>query len=179
MPEKLPKFLKPVEQLPRSKRGKNSFYDEIIREFVFSSFKCAEVKDLGRNPSTVQIMLKSRLKKRREKVRVLIRNKRVYLERIDDPRNKLGATTGRNLKRIHSEPELKRQANNETRPSVDVITLLNTAIVKARCPKCRMLNAKDSRECIECGHRFYGNEEEYRESLKSMEELERKLNAGK
>jgi len=179
MSEKLPKFLKPVEQLPHSRRGKNSFYDEIIREFVFSSFKCAEVKDLGRNPLTVQIMLKSRLKKRRENVRVLIRNKRVYLERIDDPRNKSDTTTGHNLKRIHSESGLKRQTNNEIKPSMDVMTLLNTAIVKARCPRCQKLNSKDSRRCIECGHNFYADEEEYRESLRSMEELEKKLNAGK
>jgi len=179
MSEKVTKFLKPVEQLPRSRRGKNSFYDEIIREFVFSSFKCAEVKDLGRNPLTVQIMLKSRLKKRRENVRVLIRNKKVYLERIDGSRNKSCVTTGHNLKQLHSESELKRRASKETKPSMDVMTLLNTAIVKARCPRCRMLNAKDSRECIECGYSFYANEEEYRASLRSMEELEKKLNAGR
>lgn len=173
MSEKSSRFLNPIERLPRGKRRKESFYDEIIREFIYSGIKCAEVKQLGRKPLTVQIMLKMRVKRRKEAIKVLIRNKKVYLERSDDPGDDVPNLGKHYFERTIANSD-SRIADSRIKPSADVITLLNTAIVKARCPKCGELNAKNSRNCKECGHDFYANEEEYRESLVSMEKLEKR-----
>jgi len=76
------RFIEPVLQLP-SKR-KHRIYDDIINEFVASGLKCAEVKNVGRNPMNVRIMLSVRLKERTlENIKAIIRNQKVYLIKVD------------------------------------------------------------------------------------------------
>lgn len=177
MPDKTSRFLRPVDYLPRSRRGKSSFYDEVLREFIYSGFRCAQVKDLGRSPLTVLAMLRSRLKHRNERMLVCIRNKRVFLKRLDS--NDLPSVAGGNSSHPSSDSRRENSRGIDIKPSFDVVTILNTAIVKARCPRCRALNRKDARVCQDCRHDLYVSEEEYHEALASMEELEKGLNGGK
>jgi ribosomal protein L32 len=177
MPEE-PRFLKPVDYLPRTRRKKESFYDEILREFIYSGVRCAEVKELGRKPLTIQTMLKTRIERRKENINVFTRNKKVYLERCTGPGGRTSNLDKDCSKQMvfDSESIMSDSRMKRTKPTANVINLLNTAIVKARCPICGELNAKNSRICGDCGYDFYANEQEYRESLLSMEKLEKELN---
>lgn len=167
MAKKSLRFLKSVEDIPRTRKARRSIYDEIIREFLYSGAKYAEVKDLGKTPLTIQSGLKNRLKRRKDNIQVLVRNKKVYLKRLHflQQTRHLTGTTGRTP-----------QPHPNTKPSFDIMYLLNTTIVRARCPRCKALNAKDSRTCRDCGSDLYSSEQEYRDSLKEMKTLERSLN---
>jgi len=171
-------FLRPVDYLPRRRRAKGSFYDEIVREFIYSDLKCAEVKQLGRKPLTVLMMLRARFKRREEDIKVLMRNKKVYLERVNDSRISCGATSETENPKP-TELGMQKRINKGIVPSFDLVTVLDTAIIKARCPKCQALNRKDAYICQECGQSFYSNEDEYHESFRRMEELEKELNGRK
>lgn len=165
-------FLEPVSQIPPVKRRKRSIYKEIIDEFVASGLNCAEVKNIGRTPQNVYFMLSSVLKKENIKnVKVRMRNKKVYLEKVnmqDLP-----------LNNYISEPNAMPETQDQTyhiQPIIDIMHLLNTYVVKLKCPRCNALNSKDARFCRDCRINFYGNEEDYRYQLEKLEELERKLN---
>jgi hypothetical protein len=168
MSEKPLRFMKSIENLPEGTKGGDSFYDEIVREFLYSGVKYAVVKDLGKKPLTVYLSLKNRSKKRKGIVNVTTRNGKVYLERLDSPQQ---------AKLLPSEPNktLATSYSNEN-PTFEVITLLNTALVKAKCPRCKTLNNKDSRVCIDCRSNLYSTEPEYQNALEKMEVLERTLN---
>ncbi|MEM2129194.1 MAG: zinc ribbon domain-containing protein [Candidatus Bathyarchaeia archaeon] len=171
------RFLEPVEHLPPTKRRKPSFYDEIIDEFRESGLKFAEVKGTGRSPETVQIMLSQRLKERKEEcIKVRLRNKKVYLERMDVTEKTLYDWVI-NEHSVEHIDETRKNVPTEIKPSIDVMHLLNSVIIKIRCPKCKALNTKDARYCRECDHSFYRSNEEYHESLRSMQKLEKELSS--
>lgn len=173
--EKSFRFLEPVENLPPTKRRKPSFYDEIINEFVESNLKCAEIKEVGRSPQTVQIMLNQRLKEKQWMfIKARLRNKKVYLERVDVQEKTLYDWVVKDHS-LEETPESKKTLPDYVKPIIDVMRLLNSVIIKIRCPKCKALNAKDARHCRECNYRFYKNNEEYHESLRSIEKLEKEL----
>jgi hypothetical protein len=167
MAKKSLRFLKSVEDIPRTRKARRSIYGEIIREFLYSGARYAEVKDLGKEPSTIQSGLKNRLKRRKDNIQVLVRNKKVYLKRL----NFLQQTsflTGASGRTPQYPPNRK--------PSFDIMYLRDTTIVRARCPRCKTLNKKDSRVCRDCGSDLYSSEQEYRASLKEMKTLEKSLN---
>ena len=167
MSEKPLHYIKSVEYLPSRNRVGESFYDEIIREFLYSGVKYAEVKDIGKKPLAIMVSLRSRLIKRKEKVHVLIRKGKVYLAR-DEPE-----------KQIQSEtiPEMKPlQTTISNKNNYDVVKVLDNTIVKARCPRCQTLNSKGSKICRDCNHNIYPTEMEYRNSLREMETLEKTIN---
>jgi ribosomal protein L40E len=66
---------------------------------------------------------------------------------------------------------------SDGKPIIDVIHLLNTYIIKLKCPKCKTLNSKEVLFCRECNYNFYRDEKEYRSSLELIEKLERKINS--
>jgi hypothetical protein len=77
------RYLTPVEKVPRQ-RERSSFYDDILKEFVNSSLRYAEVKDLGKRPSLVAYMLKKRIQdKQIQDVAVMQRSGKVYLGRTE------------------------------------------------------------------------------------------------
>jgi CRISPR/Cas system CMR subunit Cmr6 (Cas7 group RAMP superfamily) len=167
MAKKSLRFLKSVEDIPRTRKPRRNLYDEIIREFLYSGAKYAEVKDLGKKPLTIQSGLKNRLKRRKDNIQVLVRNQKVYLKRLDflqQTRLLTGIT-----RRTPQHPP-------NTKPSFDIMYLPNTTIVRARCSKCKALNAKDAKVCRDCGSDLYLSEQEYLDSLEEMETLERSLN---
>lgn len=84
--EKKLRFLAPVEDLPFVRRHGVSLYDNILKEFMESNLKYAEVKETGgRKPITVALTLKRKLKKRGIRdIRVITRNKRIYIARMDE-----------------------------------------------------------------------------------------------
>lgn len=165
MSEKQLRFIKSVENLPIETRSRDSYYDEILREFLYSGTKYAQVKDVGKKPLAVLLGIKNRLKTRKETVHVYLRKGKVYLERIEIPEQ-----TKLYENHNHASVPINENLN------YDVIKLLNNSIVKARCPRCKILNAKDARTCRECKHDLYSTEQEYLASLKDMESLERLLN---
>jgi hypothetical protein len=79
------RFLIPISEPPLIQRRKFSFYEDILREFVESNLKYAEVKEMGgRKPITVALTLRQKVKKRDIKnIRVLISKNKVYLERME------------------------------------------------------------------------------------------------
>jgi len=167
-------FLQPVEEVPSVRRRKPSVYDEIIREFIKSNLKCAEVKNVKKSPQTIYFMLTLRLKKMQlENVKVRLRSGKVYLEKVElqnakhDNRQILKPTAITDFPGGYSDGK----------PIIDVIHLLNTYIIKLKCPKCKALNSKEARSCRECNYNFYRDEKEYRSSLELIEKLERKINS--
>lgn len=78
------RFLVPVEKIPGKRKGREPIYDEIIKEFVESNLKYAEVKLMGKAPSTINQVLRKRLKEKKiDNIKVRYRNKKVYLERLE------------------------------------------------------------------------------------------------
>lgn len=171
------RFLKPIEHLPPTKRRKPSFYDEIINEFIASGLKYAEVKETGRAPETVQIMLSLRLKEKQLTfIKARIRNKKVYLERVDAQEKTLCDFVDKNYS-LEEAATFEKTPSEDVKPIIDVMHLLNSVIIKVRCPKCKALNTKGAYRCRECNYNFYKNNEEYRESLRTIENLEKELNS--
>jgi len=81
--EKEFRFLIPVEKMPPG-RGTRGLYDNILEEFIESGLRYAEVKEMGKSPGAVSYMLKKKLKERRiPNTNVRVRNKKVYLERLE------------------------------------------------------------------------------------------------
>lgn len=81
--EKELRYLVPVEKMPLG-RVRSSLYDDILKEFMESGLKYAEIKDMGKHPGTVVYMLKKRIRDRHtENVIVRQRSKKVYLERLE------------------------------------------------------------------------------------------------
>jgi len=81
--EKSFRFLTPVEKIPPGP-GRSTIYGNILREFLGSGLKYAEVIDIGKKPVTIVIMLKKKMKESGiRNVTVKIRNKKVYLEKIE------------------------------------------------------------------------------------------------
>lgn len=167
------RFIEPVSQIPKVKRKKRSIYEEIIREFMASGLNYAEVKNIGKNPQAIYAMLALQLKRENiRNIRVHMRNKRVYLEKLKTqnlPLNNFISESG-----VMTE---EQDSSLRPQPIIDIMRLLNTYVVKLRCPKCKALNAKDARFCRDCRYNFYADEEEYRYSLEKIEELEAKLNS--
>jgi hypothetical protein len=151
-------------------------YDNILNEFIKSGLKYAEVMDIGKKPALVSMMLKLRKKKRQiGNVDIEIRNKKVYLIRSnirDDPVHEP-------VKEIQlaKYTEAGKGLSPKIKPLIDVTTLAGGLIIKLRCPKCKALNAKDNRHCKDCGTKFYNDDEEYYQSSRSMEKLEKELNS--
>ena len=74
--EKKFRFLVPLAAPPPSRRGRPGIYREIIEEFAKSGLEYAEVKDIGRKPTTVTFCLRNHLKKAGiENIRVMLRKK--------------------------------------------------------------------------------------------------------
>ncbi len=168
MSEKPLRFMKSIENLPEGTKGGDSFYDEIVREFLYSGVKYAVVKDLGKKPLTVYLSLKNRSKKRKGIINVSSRNGKVYLERLDSPQQ------AKLLPSEHNKTSVTSYSNEN--PAIEVVTLLNTSLVKAKCPNCKTLNNKDSRVCVDCRGDLYLTEQEYQNALEKMEVLEKTLN---
>lgn len=77
------RYLSPIEELP-PKWVRSGLYDDILNEFMESGLKCAEIKDLGKNPATVVYSLKRKIKdKRIQNVVVRQRSKKIYLQRLE------------------------------------------------------------------------------------------------
>lgn len=170
MSEKPLRFMKSVENLPTGRRGRDSFYDEIVREFLYSGAKYAEVKDIGKKPIAVLLGIRNRLRKRKDAIQVCIRKGKVYLARVESPQQtQLPSARDKTL-----APTI-----SNVNPAFEVITLLDTALVKARCPRCKTLNGKDSRVCSDCRNDLYSTEQEYQNSLREMDSLEKTLNSGR
>jgi len=84
--EKEYRYFMPVEKIPPGPM-RIGVYDDILKEFMDSGLKYAEVKDMGRRPETVTQSLKTRIKNRRiENIVVIVRGKKVYLERLERPK---------------------------------------------------------------------------------------------
>jgi hypothetical protein len=172
--EKSFRFLTPVEMLPL-RPDQRGIYDSILDEFIKSGLKYAEVVDIGKKLENVSVMLKLRKKKRHiENVDIEVRNKKVYLVKSDataDP------TLSSSVEiQLAKHPDARRGLSPGIKPLIDVTTLSSGIIIKLRCPKCKALNTKDNRRCRDCGAEFYKDEQEYYESVKSMEKLEIELN---
>jgi len=172
--EKSYRFLTPVEMLPL-RPDQRGIYDSILDEFIKSDLRYAEVIDIGKKPVNVSIMLKLRKKKRHiENVDIQIRNKKVYLIKSDTA---VDPTRGSGIEiQLAKYSDAKRGLSPGIKPLIDVTTLSSGIIIKLRCPKCKALNTKDNRRCRDCGAEFYKDEQEYYESIKSMEKLEKELN---
>lgn len=167
MSEKPLRFMKSIEKLPGKCRGRgSSVYDEILREFVYSGAKYAEVKDMGKKPLSVLVGIKNRLKARYANINVCMRGGKIYLQKLD--RQQQAQLTG---------SPIKTYAMSSSKIEFDVSTILNSAIVKAKCPHCLALNTKDSRVCRDCRHELYSTEQEYQNTLKEMTTLETTLNS--
>ncbi len=168
------RFLTPVDMLPL-RPDQRGIYDNILDEFVKSGLRYAEVADIGRKPTVVSVMLKLRKKKRQiGNVDVEIRNKKVYLIKSDVKEDPIPEPiTGTQLARYS---EARKGLSPGIRPLIDVTTLSSGIIIKLRCPKCKALNTKDNRRCRDCGTEFYSRDEEYYESIRSIEKLEKELN---
>jgi len=172
------RFLQPVERIPSPKRKKRSVYDEIIMEFLKLNLKYAEVKNVNKAPQTIYMMINLRLKKMQlENIKVRVRNGKIYLEKVETK------TTTKCDKEPVFKPttlaEFQQESTSPSKPIIDVTHLLNTFIIKLKCPKCKALNSKEARFCRECSYSFYKDENEYRSSLELLEKLERKMNSGK
>lgn len=169
-------FIEPVLQIPPCRKRRHSIYDEIINEFVNSGLKCAEVKNIGRNPVTVCTTLNLRLKRKGlQNIKARLRNQKVYLEKLD---TQTEIQYPKLFSKSFIEPKIQEQLQH-IKPTIDVISILNTYIVKLRCPKCKSLNPRDARYCRECKYNFYTNEEEYKHAMEIIEGLERNLNSKK
>ena len=76
------RFITPVDRIPGRKREDALVYDEVIREFLDSKLKYAEVNLPNKKPQTVNVGLRYRLKKKGiNQVIVRFIDKKVYLER--------------------------------------------------------------------------------------------------
>jgi hypothetical protein len=76
------RFITPVDRIPGRKKDSALVYDEVIREFLDSKLKYAEVNLPNKKPLTVNLALKKRLKEKGiNKVIVRHISKKVYLER--------------------------------------------------------------------------------------------------
>jgi hypothetical protein len=73
-----------VQKLPPARRLRSSFYDDILKEFIESNLKYAEVKEMGRKPVTIALTLRDRLKKRSiQNIKVIHMKNKVYLQKIE------------------------------------------------------------------------------------------------
>jgi len=78
------RFITPVDRIPGRKKDSSIVYDEVIREFLDSKLKYAEVNLPNKKPQTANLALRKRLKEKRiNQVIVRFINKKVYLERLE------------------------------------------------------------------------------------------------
>lgn len=79
------RFLTPINELPFIKRQRYSFYEDVLKEFLESNLRYAEVKEMGgRKPITVALTLRQKVRNRGIKnIRVLTSKNKVYLEKIE------------------------------------------------------------------------------------------------
>lgn len=76
------RFIIPVESIPGRKRNSGLVYDEIVKEFLGSKVKYAEVTLASKTPATMNAALRRHLKQKGiNGVRVRYISKKVYLER--------------------------------------------------------------------------------------------------
>lgn len=76
------RFIIPVEKIPDRKRDKSIVYDEILKEFLDSKVRYAEVTLTDKKPVTLSLALKRRLKEKAiSNIKVRHIGKKVYLER--------------------------------------------------------------------------------------------------
>jgi hypothetical protein len=76
------RFIIPVEKIPGRKRDGSIIYDEILKEFLSSKVRYAEVNLTEKKPVTICYALKRRLKEKAvSNVKVRYICKKVYLER--------------------------------------------------------------------------------------------------
>ena len=59
------RFIKSVDNLPIETRSRDSYYDEILREFFYSGTKYAQVKDVGKKPLAVLLGYKKPFKNKK------------------------------------------------------------------------------------------------------------------
>ena len=105
---------------------------------------------------------------------IIVSNEKVDFDPLipkDKSRTWLTKDQARGLKEIKDIFEKPPAAPIE-KPTIDIMHLSNSVIIRVRCPKCRTLNAKDTRRCRECDYRFYKDDNEYYKSLDSIEKLE-------
>ena len=77
-------FILPVDRIPRRKRENGFVYEEVIREFLGSRSKYAEVSLANKKTATINFALRKHLKERGiVDVKVRYINKKVYLERSE------------------------------------------------------------------------------------------------
>jgi len=78
------RYLIPVEKVPTKRAPRTTLYDDIIKEFIESKLRYAEVREMGRRPLTILYNLKEKLKEKGiENIKARYRNKKVYLERLE------------------------------------------------------------------------------------------------
>ncbi len=71
-----------VKELPPSKRLKHSLYDDILDTVMASPEKFMKVEVTGRTAKSMYTSFKNRIKKRNLPIRISVRDKSLYLEKI-------------------------------------------------------------------------------------------------
>jgi hypothetical protein len=80
------RFIVPVESLPRAKGDSSSLYKDIIKEFMDSKLKYAEVTLADKSTRTINAGLRHHLKKKGiSTIKVRVVRKKVYLESKTEP----------------------------------------------------------------------------------------------
>jgi hypothetical protein len=74
--------LTPVQELPPSKRLKHSLYDDILDDAVASPERLMKVEVPGKTAKSMYTSFKNRIKKRNLPIRIRVRDKVLYLEKI-------------------------------------------------------------------------------------------------
>jgi hypothetical protein len=77
-----PYKLTPVKELPPSKRLKHSLYDDILNTAVASPEKIMKVEITDKTAKSMYTSFKNRIKKRNLPIRIRVRDKALYLEKI-------------------------------------------------------------------------------------------------
>ncbi len=76
------RYIIPIEKIPGTKRGSGSVYDEIVKEFLDSKLKYAEVTLTTKAQASINAALRRHIKLKAIKgVKVRYMSKKVYLER--------------------------------------------------------------------------------------------------
>ena len=77
-----PYKLTPVSELPPSKRLKHSIYDDILNDAVASPERLMKVEIPGKTAKSMYTSFKNRIKKRNLPIKIRVRDKTLYLEKI-------------------------------------------------------------------------------------------------
>lgn len=77
-----PYKLTPVKELPPTKRLKRSMYDDILNDVMASTEKLIKIEVPGKTAKSMYASFKNRIKKRNLALKIRVREKALYLEKI-------------------------------------------------------------------------------------------------